>query len=532
MKSGHSIERMELVDSVLLLQGWAVGQDAAPTTLILIGHSASGEPWQLPIPFNRERPDVCAALDIPDTSLQCGFFFYGRIPEGHPSALLRDDSPNGVALHTWAESATGKSGEYRQRLVSWAYLLRKAWGLVRAGQWRNLCERARRHLRSAFASRKPNLAGAPQPDIDCLFIDHDMGGGANQYRQASIRQRIKQGEHVALLTFSVVGLRYMAYLALPDGSSQPMKQMAWAEVLPWIDSLRPKQIFYNNAVSFPHALALAEGLAAYKAEHRQSCRLTLAVHDYFVACPSQHLMNAEGRYCNLPEESICANCLPRSQQAMVSLYRHHGLQAWRQAWGTLLQAADEVLAFDPSARQLLARAFRPINDQRWFLRPHGVAPLNAAEQEQLLRWRQRKNRKSGRIGVVGLIGSDVKGVQEVHQLVSMIVQQKLPYEVVAIGQVSPRPQHSEQYRETGPYKPEDLVRLVVDSDIDAFFFSSIGPETYSYVLHEIERFSLPIAAFNIGAQSTFLLHYPSAIILEMGDSALDILKKLKPYLQG
>ena len=537
MKSGHSIERMELVDAVLLLQGWVVSEvtDVQPTELTLLGRSADGQYWRHTIPFNRERPDVCAALDIADTSLQCGFFFHGRIPEGEPLALLRHGKQGEVTLHTWAEQTTGGPGEYRQSLLSWSYLLRKAWGLLRSGQWRSLAERARRHLHAALASRKPRRMSEPQatpPVVDYLIIDHDMGGGANQYRVAKVGQLLHEGQCVVVLTFSVLGLRYVVRSAEPGGSLGPARHLTWAEVLPWIDQLQPRHIFYNNAVSFPHALALAEGLAAYKAEHRQTCQLTLTVHDYFALCPSQHLMSAEGRFCGLPSSmEVCNSCLKHSDQAMVSLYRHHGLTAWRQAWGTLLQAADQVLAFDPSARELLKRTFRPIADEHWCLRPHGVVPLTDEEQQRLARWRQTKTRKSGRIGVVGQIGSDYKGVKKVHELVNYIAQNKLPYEIVAIGQVSPKPANSLHYQETGPYKAHDLAKLVVENDIDVFFFSSEGPETYSYVLHELERFALPISAFNLGAQATFLSRYSQAIPLDIDATMLEIVSKLKPYLQ-
>ena len=539
MKPGHSIERMELVDSVLLLQGWVVAEDvsAQPPELTLLGRSATGKAWQLPIPFNRERPDVCAALDIADTSLQCGIFFYGRIPEGKPLQLQRQSPEGDVTLHAWAEQSAGKSGEQRQqRLVSWTYLLRKAWGLLRSGQWRSLSERANRHLRAALVSHQPQrtpaaLAQTPQA-ADMLIIDHDMGGGANHYRRVKIQQLLQQGQQIVLLTFSVLGLRYIAYQVQADGSMRVLKKMAWAEVLPWIDQQQPKQIFYNNAVSFPNALALVEGLAAYKAEHRQACQLTVTVHDYFAVCPSQHLMNAEGKFCDLPDENTCQSCLKRTDQALVSLYRHHGIKPWRQAWGTLLQASDQVLAFDPSAQQVLQRVFRPIAPEHWLLLPHEVPALSAQEQQQLSQWQQNKTRKSGRIGLVGQIGSDYKGVKKVHELIAALAQENLPFEVVAIGQVSPKPTDSTRYRETGPYKAPDLLKLVIENNIDIFFFSSEGPETFSYVLHEIERFSLPIAAFNIGAQATFLAQYSQGISLETHENARDIAHKLKPFLQN
>jgi hypothetical protein len=82
------------------------------------------------------------------------------------------------------------------------------------------------------------------------------------------------------------------------------------------------------------------------------------------------------------------------------------------------------------------------------------------------------------------------------------------------------------------YDAAELTQLVLHNDIDAFFFCSTGPETFSYVLHEIERYGLPIAAFNLGAQATFLSRYPHAITLELSNDAHEVLEKIKPHLEN
>lgn len=525
---------MELDGSLLLLQGWALtpASLAPPSRLRLAGTDSSGQPWEIDIPLNRERVDVLTALGLPADAVRCGFFFYGRIPGGLPLDL-RMESPSGdTILCIWQRSPHVFPRWSKGRLAGWIYLLRRGWRLLRSGQWRDLHRRALKHLRPALASwhRANPVASTPPQPVDWLVIDHDLGGGANQYRRGKTQQELAKGQSLILLTFSVLGLRYVVHRLSSGGSSEILKHLTWPEVLPWIDQIQPRQIFYNNAVSFPDALALVEGLSAYKAEHRDTCRLTLAVHDYFMACPSQHLIHADGQFCDLPAQDVCKDCLGRSQQDMVSLYRHHDLETWRQAWGTLAHAADEVLTFDPSAGRLLGRVFRPLPPGHLVVRPHVVSALNAQDHEIWAQWRQKKQRKRGRIGVVGLIGSDIKGVRRVHELVQTIAHDHLPYEVIAIGQVSPKPSFPACFRETGPYKAEDLTRLVVQNDIDAFFFCSTGPETFSYVLHEIERFGLPVAAFNLGAQATFLSRYPLAITLELTNDAREILEKIKPHL--
>ena len=52
------------------------------------------------------------------------------------------------------------------------------------------------------------------------------------------------------------------------------------------------------------------------------------------------------------------------------------------------------------------------------------------------------------------------------------------------------------------------------------------------MLQELERYQLPVAAFDLGAQATFLARYPQGICLALTDSAEQVLQKLEPYLRS
>lgn len=540
MKPLYNLDRVTLEHGVLLLQGWVMPTSADSLELRLKGCSSDGQSWTLAIALNRQRPDVCESLKLPLERQNCGFFYYAALPEGQLCSLQACMAHEVFDLYIWVEqkgrtSMTQGLSAWRLRLGTWRYLGRRAWTLLRAGQWLSLKARVQRHLHSAWHARRAVVLKSELPEdnapVDCLVIDHDLGGGANQYRRRAVEELLEQERNVQLLTFSVLGLRYTLYRLVPSGQKQLLAQLPWAQVLKTIERLQPAHIFYNNAVSFPQALALVQGLADLKAKH-QDLRLTLTTHDYFALCPSQHLMHADGHFCGLPEISECQDCLARSQHSMVALYRHHGLVAWRQAWGRLLQCADEVLAFDPSAQQLLERVYPPAAvPVHWVLRPHQVKSLSAREQQQLQTWQMSKIAASGRIGVVGSIESEAKGAGQVQALVKAIAASGKPYEVVVIGQLNPQPSSELPWRETGPYQEGELTEKIIAHDIDMFFFSSLVPETFSYVLHELERYQMPIAAFNFGAQSTFLANYASAIILQQGASGQEILEKIEPYLK-
>jgi hypothetical protein len=188
------------------------------------------------------------------------------------------------------------------------------------------------------------------------------------------------------------------------------------------------------------------------------------------------------------------------------------------------------LVFDPSSADILCDVFTDIPAAKISLRPHVVPPLSREERKLIDQWKSTRSRKSGCIGIVGNISSAYKGNKTVHALSNQIAEAGLPYTIVCIGQTAPKPAARGIYRETGSYRKEDLTRLIIENDVDVFLFCSNGPETFSYVLHEIESYGLPIAAYPIGAQATFLQRYPFAIPLPPDCSAQEVLTRLMPYL--
>ncbi len=71
-------------------------------------------------------------------------------------------------------------------------------------------------------------------------------------------------------------------------------------------------------------------------------------------------------------------------------------------------------------------------------------------------------------------------------------------------------QKSDRLKVTGAYRREDLVALVEENGVNMFFFPSIWPETFSYVVAEMIALGLPIVAFDLGAPAERLRHYRSA----------------------
>ena len=528
-----SIDHCERQDDLLLLQGWIVSSDDTPPSLSLHGEAPDGSPWQVAVPVNLERSDVCALY--PEAGdRDTGFFFYGRLPAGELKALVAQ-APITAPIMLADLSRAPRAGSRFARPRALLALAQQAIVLAREGKWRLLREKVWRRVDAARApSVRLDQSMAQQLldlRLDALVIDHDLGGGANLYRRDWIEKQ-RQGQHsVGLIVYSILRLGYV--LSIYSGKDvRPVGVFAGHELAPLLEALSPPQILYNDAVSHPDALAWAQLLADYK-RLRPDCSLTLALHDVFPICPSPHLLNADNRFCDVPQDlNRCVDCLARSHQPFVDLYKHHGIAAWRKDWGALLGCADEVSSFSESGRRYLVRAYPNLDPAHIALRPHAVGQLTRQDAERVAAW-QSTRQASGVIAVVGSITSSAKGAGVVHALAHWLHAQGSPWTIRVIGSCSPALRlPGTVYGETGPYAPDALTDHVLAQSPDIFLFPSIVPETFSFVLHEIVRYGRPVAALAIGAQGDFLERHEQSVRLppEAQDDPAVLAEALRPYL--
>ena len=212
------------------------------------------------------------------------------------------------------------------------------------------------------------------------------------------------------------------------------------------------------------------------------------------------LLNADGRYCGIPDVGECAKCLPRHHARYVALSPPTEIGPWRALWGRCLAAADEVRCFSESTRRLLLPAYPDLDTARLSVVPHRVdyvpARLPVLDHAAPL--------------VIGIIGqiSEQKGALVLKEMMRRIDRDNPHVRVVVIGALD-LPLNS-PLDVTGTYSHEDLVDLIEAKQINLFFFPSICPETFSYVTEEMIRMELPIVAFDLGAPGERLRGYSKA----------------------
>lgn len=477
-----------------------------------------GRPHEyLPVDSGRPRDDVMRAFPDQLRALNSGYVVLGAfahevlaealtlecfltdgsvIERAIPSSIVSACS-NQKTEETTKSAARKRGSFFSPRLP-----------LLRAGMFRQLLDRTVSKFANVPASaleRTSDLGAAllrqDERDQVCVIVDHDLGGGANHYRDRLVDSVIDAGRSVILMTYDVSTLSHMLIVrnrrlnrrcSIPDTAS----------LLDAIKGLCVSEIVYNTAVSFARPDEIPKLLVRLKM--LTGAQLKVLAHDFYLVCPSHFLLDSKGEYCYIPDLGTCSNCLPKNQQGFASLFVERDMAKWRELWGALLAAADEIVAFSNSTAQLLMKAYPQIEASRISITPHRLGHLGDAvvkvEQKSPLC-----------IGVVGQIGFH-KGAAFIQALAREIKDRDAGLKIVVIGsiEVSCEPSVVSQ---TGAYQHDEMSGLIEASGANVMLFPSIWPETFSYVVQELMALQLPVASFNFGAPAERLAGYEKGLVL-------------------
>jgi hypothetical protein len=392
-------------------------------------------------------------------------------------------------------------------------LMRRGWPLLVDGQFYILFDKARRYLRGrprAFLTNAQIIREILTPsELRCsiLIIDHDLGGGANQYRKRIVDEKLTEGVTVFILSFHVATLSYVLII-----QNQRLNKRFWisgyAFLIEVAKEIDLKEIIYNTGVSFTRPDELPQLLV--KLKNQSNSRLTLLLHDFFVVCPSHFLLDSNGAFCNIPNLEKCRTCLPSNQQGFAPLFPSQNIEQWRFLWERALSLADEIRAFSNNTLNLLKKAYPKLDLSNAIVKPHDVKYLGSDKIHPSFTARLR-------IGVVGQIGLH-KGAGFIQALAKEIERRELDIQIMIIGVIE-APCVKSVVKQTGPYQHDELSTLIENSEANIMLFSSICPETFSFVVEELIAFNLPIACFNLGAPAERLAYYSKSLILDRQEAS-------------
>ncbi len=533
------IDSLVFRDRLIFGFGWIFHECKEISEVSLeVSFAESNRTCSIAVEHGKPRSDVEATYPTSSHSLHSGFIVYGacsdRLDQGiHVSLVGR--LGNGDCFAVQIPSANLRSLENeaapaRHRIVldRTKQLVHRASVLVRQGRFSDLAHKAKTQFMggSRFdAGVPPQISDSEtswwggaklsEPTADgivddfapsdlersVLVIDHDLGGGANQYRYGVVAQHRENGSTVFVFTYSLVSLSYML-LIFGRKSHKRYLVSGPRFVLDLAHKVRFSEVIYNNAVSFPSPEEIPQLIVALKSVGHPL--VTLLLHDYFMVCPSHFLLNDQGVFCEIPDERRCQDCLRNNRQGFMTLVQTKDIVRWRAAWGEAMGLADQIIAFSNSSLQLLSRAYPNMDLAHAKVSPHKVKHI-------LFHRLEPSYAASLRIGVVGHVAYH-KGASIVQDLAREISRRGLDIQIVVFGTLDaacPK----DVVRVTGPYAQANLPNLILDAGVNIFLFPSICPETFSYVVQELLELQCPVACFDLGAPAERLRSYRKGLIL-------------------
>ena len=487
------VDRLAVRGKRVFVWGWVTDRERSISDVHL---RLRGRGWQkrLAAIVGLAREDVAAALPSHAGARFSGFVVTGYVPDASVEArsleVTFDDGHCAVF-------DIGGEADANTPLRLW----RAAWRRLKARDLGSLLRRRGSDGAGIASADDPagratllRSLGTARP-VRIIF-DHDMGGGANHYRRETIARWLAASESAILCTYHLPTLDYRLHVFVPGEQEREFRAGSFLALEAILQRAPVAEMFVNSPVTFDAPIVFADWVARMRRRHAAT-RVTVAAHDYFAACPSFVLLNADGRYCGIPDVRECERCLPRHEATYVAFSPPTRIGPWREAWGRCLEAADEVRCFSESTRVLLLRAHPALARERTTVIPHCVdfSP------------RRPQVRHAGPlvIGVMGYINAQ-KGAHVVAGIAERIETAHPNVRLVVLGTLE-IPSRASRLTVTGPYRREDLPDLIEAHGINMFLFPSIWPETYSYVVAEMTALELPVVAFDLGAPAERLRGY-------------------------
>lgn len=504
----HSIDHIFIREDQIFSYGWGFFIGRKIINVDFHFDNLSGQHTEVSVDYGRQRDDVKKFfLETPEAENAGYLLLAGVGSNGIKNAFIRWHLDNDEHLDTPIDLKISESPNSSVTNVKTFYMLfQRSLSLFRKAGIKALIAKVRKYLlgrpQSVSESEWKRLKSSLIGKRVRVVVDHDMGGGANIFRGDYVSSAVESGIVVILLSFHVASLQH--FIQVFDKKDSLKYSIPSAEsllnILPRA-RVDIEEILYNCAVTFRDPHCIVQILLNIKKSY--GARLLVAIHDYFLICPSHFLLDYTNKFCGVPDKRACSQCIANHKDGFVSLTGCRDVEQWRTEWLKLLKGANEIRLFSQSSVELLSKAYPLLSKSNWNMEPHRIRsdiPLVELSPGHNLH-----------IGVVGAIGKH-KGSLVISDLVSEITKQRSNVKITVIGTLEAKVS-SEIVTVTGPYESSEMASLIRESGANVFLFPSICPETFSYVSHELVKMGLPYACFNLGAPSDLARSYKNGLVL-------------------
>lgn len=326
-----------------------------------------------------------------------------------------------------------------------------------------------------------------------LFITHDLGGGTENY----INQN-NFSDYVILRKMGF-GKDWIYKITQNNSSKFIVKNDLFCEISGF------NSYFVNSLVSFSEKKKILMFFINEKTS--KNFKLTYAIHDFDCLCENNFNLIRNDSYCELN----CTNCRKNNP------YYNH-------IWFDFLNCCDEIRCFSESSKKLILKKYKMLDSNKITVVPHNTDYCQKYKPIVL-------NNDELHIGFVGNCNNIPKGKKIVVSFLKFAKQKNIKVSVIGKFNLKNKV-FSKNIKYLGKYEKSELGEILEREGVNVIFFTSIWPETFSYLISELITLDIPICAFNIGAQGEKIQKYELGYLMKLGNSTemymqiLDFWRKL------
>ncbi len=317
-------------------------------------------------------------------------------------------------------------------------------------------------------------------EINTIVFTHSLGGGTASYEKTHFYKN-------NYLIIRLISYRNDFYYSLIMNNKKYIATQKQLFKFLLSNRKQLKKVIINSLCSYTNP----EKILKFVINNFSNKEIIYLVHDYHCICPNYTFIK-KNKYC----EQRCDVC--KKNQKIIKY--------WRAMWFSFFEKISVIEVFSNSSKEILIKYYPEIID-KILVKPHDLSYCNFMPFTI--------NDITGKnIGVIGNCSNAAKGKFVIKNLVKEI-ERRRNRKLIIIGK-SPffSPKKSDFFRVTGAYKMNELPSLIKKNEIGAILFTSIWPETFSYVISEIMRMNIPIVTIKLGAQGEKVANYTKGYFLE------------------
>jgi GT2 family glycosyltransferase/DNA-binding XRE family transcriptional regulator len=330
-----------------------------------------------------------------------------------------------------------------------------------------------------------------------IVFKTNLPGGAHNWFLNKINQFKSNGKSV----LEVYQNEYGQIIGVPHGTwSYENEHLCKFEFKDWVELRSFQKSFSSiNEVVFSSLVGYLSPLEVVKIFGKESGNFAeLPGHDFFSLCPSHNLLNDKDIFCGLPSDlSICRTCLPKNHNANLN-YRNVNIFDWRQAW---FKNMNSIQYFSKSTENIfnlskIAHVDQSLNLHNEFsISQKNLAKEVFVKRQNLMRLKL-KRKESLNIAFVGAFSVN-KGSKVFLEIEGIARRMNKDWKFHIFGRLYGHPPRQISHYDYGGV--EQLYDLLEEHQIDLCIIPTIWPETYNYVLDELQLFGFCVIVSPLGA---------------------------------